>query len=49
MLQPLDFIDVTKPTHVCRIQKALYGLKKALWAWHNELKEFLISFGFINC
>lgn len=50
MQQPLDFIDKTNPTFVCklRIRKAIYGLKQAPRAWYNELKGFLLSYGFVN-
>lgn len=48
MQQPLDFIDKTNPTFVCKLRKAVYGLKQAPWAWYNELKGFLLSYGFVN-
>ena len=28
--------------------KAIYGLKQAPRAWYNELKQFLVTFGFLN-
>lgn len=31
-----------KPTHVCRLRKAIYGLKKTPRAWYNELRQFLL-------
>lgn len=48
MQQPLDFIDKTNPTFVCKLRKAIYGLKQAPRAWYNELKGFLLSYGFVN-
>lgn len=48
MQQPLDFIDKTNPTFVCKLRKTIYGLKQAPRAWYNELKGFLLSYGFVN-
>ena len=28
--------------------KAIYGLKQASRAWYNKLKQFLVTFGFLN-
>nr|GEU68074.1 hypothetical protein [Tanacetum cinerariifolium] len=40
------FVDPDHPEKVYRLRKALYGLKKALRAWYDELSKFLISKGF---
>ena len=48
MDQPPGFIDADRPTHVCRLKKAIYGLKQAPRAWYLELKNFLILCGFTN-
>lgn len=48
MSQPPGFIDADKPHHVCRLRKAIYGLKQALRAWYVELQTFLLNSGFIN-
>nr|GEX86340.1 copia protein [Tanacetum cinerariifolium] len=44
--QPEGFVDPDHPKKVYRLRKALYGLKKALRAWYDELSKFLTSKGF---
>ena len=41
MEQPLGF-----ETHVCRLKKALYGLKKVPRTWYGRIDSFLSNFGF---
>ncbi|PKA62506.1 Retrovirus-related Pol polyprotein from transposon TNT 1-94 [Apostasia shenzhenica] len=48
MQQPQGFIDTDHPKHVCKLRKAIYGLKQAPCAWYNELRQFLLHSGFIN-
>ncbi|KAK0580290.1 hypothetical protein LWI29_000376 [Acer saccharum] len=48
MIQPPDFIDSTKPQHVCKLKKAIYGLRQAPRAWYTELRNFLLAVGFLN-
>ena len=36
------------PHHVFHLHKAIYGLKQALLAWHQELRTFLLSLGFVT-
>ena len=48
MAQPQGFTDTDHPNHVYWLYKAIYGLKQAPQAWYNELKQFLLTFGFLN-
>ena len=48
MAQPQGFSDIDHPNHVCWLNKAIYRLKQAPRAWYNELKQFLLTFGFLN-
>ena len=34
--------------HVCRLHKAIYGLKQVLWAWYQALPTFLLRLSFIT-
>nr|GEZ68546.1 retrovirus-related Pol polyprotein from transposon TNT 1-94 [Tanacetum cinerariifolium] len=40
--QPEGFIDDDHPSHIYKLKKALYGLKKAPRAWYDELSMFLL-------
>nr|GEX94990.1 retrotransposon protein, putative, unclassified [Tanacetum cinerariifolium] len=44
--QPDGFVDPDDPNKVYQLRLALYGLKKALRAWYDELSHFLMSKGF---
>ena len=46
MKQPIGFISSTAPTHVCKLNKSLYGLKQSPRAWHNKLSNCLLQWGF---
>lgn len=48
MLQPTGFVDKDNPDYVCKLKKAIYGIKQAPRAWYMELSSFLIKFGFTN-
>lgn len=48
MKQPERFIDPRFPNHVCRLTKALYGLRQAPRAWFEHLKDTLLKWGFHN-
>lgn len=50
MTQPEGFIDPTKPLHVCKLTKALYGIKQAPRAWFERLKYAMVNqWHFLNC
>ena len=44
--QPQGFETHDHKTHVYRLKKALYGLKKAPRAWYGRIDGFLMSLGF---
>jgi hypothetical protein len=44
--QQPGFEDSKKSNHVYKLSKALYGLKEAPHAWHERLRDFLVSKGF---
>lgn len=46
MHQPPGFINSEKPGYVCKLNKAIYGLKQASRAWFNKFSDFLLAFGF---
>ena len=44
--QPQGFEVEDRKTHVCRLKKYLYGLKKSPRAWYGRIDSFLMSLGF---
>jgi Reverse transcriptase (RNA-dependent DNA polymerase) len=46
MSQPPGFTDQSFPTHVCKLHKALYGLRQSPRAWYHKLRDTLIHLGF---
>jgi hypothetical protein len=44
--QPPGFEDSEYPTHVYKLSKAFYGLKQALRAWYECLRDFILTNGF---
>ncbi|KAI5343890.1 hypothetical protein L3X38_011766 [Prunus dulcis] len=46
MRQPPGFVDPHQPDHVCKLNKAIYGLKQAPWAWFQHFSQFLLRVGF---
>ena len=46
MQQPPGFEDDRYPSHVCKLQRALYGLKQSRRAWYARLSALLAELGF---
>lgn len=46
MQQPPGFEDASCPGYVCKLQKAIYGLKQSPRAWHSRLSDRLQQLGF---
>jgi hypothetical protein len=44
--QPSGFVDPSKPSHVCKLNKSLYGLKQTPHTWFLRFKHFLLSIGY---
>jgi histone deacetylase 1/2 len=47
MQQPPGFEDVRFPSHVCKLQRAIYGLKQSPRAWYARLSTRLFQLGFL--
>jgi hypothetical protein len=48
MKQPPGFVDPERPTHVCKLKKALYGLHQAGYNWHELIDQDLRALGLIR-
>jgi len=48
MKQPPGFVHPNKPHYVCRLKKAIYGLKLAPHAWVHHFSGFLLSHGIVT-
>ena len=48
MNQPQGFVNTNLPTHVCRLNKAIYGLRQAPRAWFARLRASLLKYSFLN-
>lgn len=46
MRQPPGYEDKSLLTHVCLLQRSLYGLKQSPQAWFTRLHDFLVSIEF---
>lgn len=48
MQRPPGFVDPHRPAHICKLNKAIYGLKLAPRAWNITLENTLLFWGFQN-
>uniref|UniRef100_A0A803Q706 Reverse transcriptase Ty1/copia-type domain-containing protein n=1 Tax=Cannabis sativa TaxID=3483 RepID=A0A803Q706_CANSA len=48
MEQPASYVNTSHPHYVCKLQKALYGLRQAPRAWFDRLQQVLSSIGFCS-
>ena len=46
MMQPPGFKDASRPSHVCKLNNIIYGLKQAPQAWYTTLKTAILNLGF---
>ena len=46
--QSAGFVDNSRPDHVCRLNKSLYGLKHAPCAWYSWFASHLLTLGFVE-
>ncbi|GJT13502.1 retrotransposon protein, putative, ty1-copia subclass [Tanacetum coccineum] len=46
MVQPKGFVDPNHPRKVCKLQRSIYGLKKASRSWNKRFDEEIKRFGF---
>ncbi|WVZ21733.1 hypothetical protein V8G54_000277 [Vigna mungo] len=47
--QPLGFVKEGQELKVYKLNKALYGLRQAPWAWNKHIDVVLIKLGFRKC
>jgi len=44
--QPEGFETFDRGSHVCRLKRALYGLKKAPHVWYTKIDNYFTRLGF---
>lgn len=47
MNQPPRFIDKSHHDYVCKLRKAIYGLRQVPRAWYTKFKNFIVAIGFV--
>lgn len=47
MAQPMGFESKDHPNYVCKLRKAIYGLKQSPRAWYGKIAEFLTHNGYL--
>jgi len=48
MAQSPGLKDSQHPNYVCKLHKTIYSLRQGTRAWHDELKTYITSHGFIT-
>jgi hypothetical protein len=48
MVQPEGFVDPENAGKVCKLQRSIYGLKRASRSWNLRFDEVIKSFGFVQ-
>ena len=46
MFQPHGFVNQSKPNHVCKLKRSIYGLKQAPGVWNARFMNFITNAGF---
>lgn len=46
MSQPPGFVDSSRPTHVCKLNRAIVGLRQAPRAWFHRFSSALLQLAF---
>ena len=43
MMQPPGYVDESKPKHVCKLRKSIYGLTQAARCWNTAIHKYLLQ------